>query len=108
MSSANNKSATRVQVAPPVTTSGSSLPEPLRHQMETAFGKDFSDVRVHQGPQATMLGAQAYTSGNDIHFAPGQYNPNSGAGRELLGHELAHVVQQRAGRGSLARGLVQF
>jgi len=104
----SEKSEKRVQVEPPVTTSGSALPGPIRHHMETAFGADFSDVRVHEGHQATMLGAQAYTSGNNIHFAPGQYNPNSTGGRELLGHELTHVVQQKQGRVGLARGLVQF
>jgi len=97
----------RVQVAPPVSSSGSPLPGPVRHQMETAFGADFSAVRVHQGPQATMIGAQAYTTGSDIHFAPGQYDPHSQAGRELLGHELWHVVQQKEGRVGLANGLVQ-
>lgn len=96
-----------VQVAPPVMTMGISLPEPTRHEMETKYCTDFSDVRVHQGPQATMVGAQAYTTGNNIHFAPGQYNPHSPAGQELLGHELAHVVQQRSGRVNLAKGLVQ-
>lgn len=96
-----------VQVAPPVSSSGSPLPGPVRHRMETAFGTDFSAVRIHQGPQAAMLGAQAYTTGSDIHFAPGQYDPHSGAGQQLLGHELAHVVQQKQGRVGLAKGLVQ-
>jgi hypothetical protein len=40
----------------------------------------------------------AYTQGNDIHFAPGQYSPETSKGQELLGHELTHVVQQRQGR----------
>jgi len=101
----NNGSS--VQVAPPVTTSGSPLPPPVRHQMETSFGADFSAVRVHQGPQANMIGALAYTRGENIHFAPGQFDPHSSAGQELLGHELAHVVQQRAGGVGLAPGLVQ-
>lgn len=77
---------------------GSPLPGPVQARMEHSFGSDFSDVRVHQGPQAASIGALAYTSGNDVHFAPGQYEPGSGAGQALLGHELAHVVQQRAGR----------
>ena len=104
----SENSENRVQVAPPVSSSGSPLPETVRHQMETSFGADFSAVRVHQGPQATMIGAQAYTTGSDIHFAPGQYDPHSSAGRELLGHELAHVVQQKEGRVGLAKGLVQL
>src|SRR5579859_5834329 len=70
---------------------------PLQH-MATAFGADFSDVTVHEGPEAAAIGARAYTHGSTIHFAPGEYAPQSPGGQELLGHELAHVVQQRAGQ----------
>jgi hypothetical protein len=66
--------------------------------MERSFGADFSSVRVHEGNQAGQMGALAYTQGTDIYFAPGQYQPNSQSGQELLGHELAHVVQQGQGR----------
>ncbi len=58
-----------------------------------------SDVNVHtDSSQATSMGALAYAQGNDIHFAPGQYNPESRAGQELIGHELAHITQQKQGR----------
>lgn len=77
---------------------GSALPDALRAQMEQAFAADFSDVRVHEGAHVSALGALAYAQGSGLHFAPGQYAPDSEAGRELIGHELAHVVQQRAGR----------
>ena len=77
---------------------GQALPDQVRAKMETAFGADFSDVRVHIGQEAASLGAIAYTWGSNIHFAPGQYNPNTIQGQKLLGHELWHVVQQRAGR----------
>ncbi|MCP5053627.1 MAG: DUF4157 domain-containing protein [bacterium] len=64
-----------------------------------AAAMDFSDVNIHtNSSKAPAIGAIAYTQGNDIHFAPGAYNPNSSAGKQLLGHELAHVVQQREGR----------
>jgi len=66
--------------------------------MEAALGANFSDVRVHVGPEASSIGAIAFTWGSNIHFAPGQYNPHTPHGQFLLGHELAHVVQQRAGR----------
>lgn len=66
--------------------------------MESAFGADFSAVRIHQGPQAQAVGALAYAQGNDIYFAPGQFNPASERGQEILGHELTHVIQQREGR----------
>ena len=74
---------------------GSPLPAQLRQKMESAFGSDFSNVRVHQGPSADSLGALAFTQGRDIHFAPGQYNPASAEGQRIIAHELTHVVQQR-------------
>jgi hypothetical protein len=75
------------------------IPDEVRGSMESSFGQDFSSVRVHKNSaQAKGIGALAYTKGNDVHFAPGQYNPQSSSGRKLLGHELAHVVQQRQGR----------
>jgi outer membrane protein OmpA-like peptidoglycan-associated protein len=56
-------------------------------------------VNLHtESEQASQMGALAYAQGNDVHFAPGQYNPSSQSGQELIGHELAHVVQQRNGR----------
>jgi Domain of unknown function (DUF4157) len=89
-------------------TAGDPLPPSVQHHMETAFGHDFSAVRVHQGHEATIVGAQAFTNGNDIHFAPGTYDPHSAQGQQVLGHELWHVVQQKQGRVGLANGLVQL
>jgi hypothetical protein len=66
--------------------------------MESVFKTSFADVRVHVGPQAAAVGAVAFTQGSNVYFAPGQYNPQTPQGRKLLGHELAHVVQQRRGR----------
>ncbi|MDB9526535.1 DUF4157 domain-containing protein [Oscillatoria sp. CS-180] len=77
---------------------GSALSPPVQKKMEAAFGTRFSDVRVHETPKAESIGAAAYTQGTNIYFAPGQYDPNSLGGQSLLGHELTHVVQQRAGR----------
>ncbi len=77
---------------------GTPLPDKVRTKMESSFGQDLSGVRVHQGSEAPSIGAAAYTRGSDIHFAPGTYNPSSSSGQKLLGHELTHVVQQRAGR----------
>jgi len=64
--------------------------------METRFQTDFSAVRVHTSPSSatTLLGAVAYTRGNDIHFAQGQYQPHTQSGLNLVAHELAHVIQQ--------------
>lgn len=77
---------------------GWPLPRDIQARMEGAFGADFSDVRIHIGPEASAIGAIAFTWGSNIHFAQGQYNPHTPEGLSLLGHELAHVVQQRAGR----------
>jgi hypothetical protein len=77
---------------------GAALPDAVRQKMESFFKSDFADVRVHVGPQASSIGAIAFTIGSQIFFAPGQYQPGSPNGQALLGHELAHVVQQRAGR----------
>ena len=77
---------------------GQPLPPAVQQKMETVFGTSFKDVRVHVGPQAQQIGAVAFTLGSNLYFAPGQYNPNSQHGQRLIGHELAHVVQQRAGR----------
>jgi hypothetical protein len=77
---------------------GQPLPAAVQRKMETAFGSSFGDVRVHVGREAPSIGALAFTCGNHLYFAPGQYDPQSPHGQRLLGHELAHVVQQRAGR----------
>ncbi len=77
---------------------GRPLPDTLRGKMEAALGADFSAVRVHVGPQAERIGAIAFTLGSDIYFAPGRFQPDTAPGQQLLGHELAHVVQQRQGR----------
>jgi hypothetical protein len=66
--------------------------------MESVLGSNFSDVRIHVGSEASSIGALAFTWGSEIHFAPGQYNPHTSHGQFLLGHELQHVLQQRAGR----------
>ena len=76
---------------------GKVLPEEVRGKMESAFQQDFSAVRIHEGSAASSVGALAFTRGSDIHFARGQYQPDSKAGQSLIGHELTHVVQQRAG-----------
>ncbi len=77
---------------------GRALDDAIRQTMESFFQADFSGVRVHEGPAAQAMGALAFTLGEEIHFAPGLYDPASREGVALLGHELTHVVQQRDGR----------
>jgi hypothetical protein len=77
---------------------GQRLPEGVQRKMEGLFKTSFSDVRVHVGPEASAIGAVAFTHGSDLYFAHGQYNPNSPHGLRLIGHELTHVLQQKTGR----------
>lgn len=92
--------AARAVRARPVASDGPGqrMPQAVQAKMERSFGVDFSSVRIHEGPQASAIGAAAYTQGTNIHFAERQYDPHSQSGQELLGHELAHVVQQSQGR----------
>jgi hypothetical protein len=73
--------------------------------MESRFGQDFSQVRIHTNAQAAesaqQANALAYTVHQNIVFAPGQYAPETEAGRKLLVHELTHVVQQSQSSSSL-------
>jgi hypothetical protein len=85
---------------------GEPLDERLRTDLEPRFGHDFSRVRVHTDGQAhesaRELGARAWASGEHIAFSARRYEPSSHAGRTLIAHELAHVVQQRlSGRQAL-------
>ncbi len=75
------------------------MPMALQAKMEKSFGADFSEVNIHaNSAAATRVGALAYAEGEDVHFAPGQYDPQSSKGQELIGHELTHVLQQREGK----------
>jgi hypothetical protein len=80
---------------------GSALDPGARSFLEGRMGADFSDVRVHTGAQADAsarsINAQAYTVGSNVVFRNGAYQPGTPAGRHVLAHELAHVVQQRSG-----------
>lgn len=81
---------------------GRPLDQRTRAFFEPRLGHNFGHVRVHAGPHAGAsarhLNAVAYTMGRDIVFGAGQFAPESAAGRHLLAHELAHVVQQGASR----------
>jgi len=78
--------------------SGNPLPEDTKTQMESSFGADFSNVRIHNDSSAVKmnedLNAQAFTQGNDVYFNSGKYDTNSSDGKNLLAHELTHTIQQ--------------
>ena len=74
---------------------GQPLDIAIRTRMEARFGHDFSGVRVHTNTEAAEhVQARAYTVGQDIFFASGQYEPATSTGQELIAHELVHTIQQ--------------
>ena len=90
---------------------GRPLDPRARRAMEARFGRDFSEVRIHDDARAAQtaegIDAAAFTVGQHIAFASGRFDPANDEGRRLLAHELAHVVQQgsyeRAGAGIVQR-----
>ena len=70
-------------------------------RMEGAFGTDLSDVRIHSDGNAAALSrdlnAKAFTTGKDVFFGAGEYDPSSRSGQEVLAHELTHTIQQSGG-----------
>jgi len=84
-------------------SSGSRISDTIVQRAGAALGTDLSGVRVHADSESDLLsrslGAKAFTTGSDIFFSKGAYDPSSSSGRHLLAHELTHVSQQR-GAGS--------
>jgi hypothetical protein len=78
---------------------GRPLDTGVAERAGASLGDSFGDVRVHHDDHAAALSravsARAFTVGRDIFFGAGEYVPGTAAGRGLLQHELAHVVQQR-------------
>lgn len=87
--------------------SGQPLPRSERTFFENRFGRDLSAVNIHANAEAerlsNALSARAFTVGQDVYFARGEYQPGSREGRRLLAHELAHVQQQESGGVSAQR-----
>jgi len=80
---------------------GQPLDGKIQAQMNDAMGHDFGGVRVHTSSESNdlnrQLDAKAFTTGQDIFFRDGAYEPHTSGGQELVAHELAHVVQQSSG-----------
>ncbi len=94
-------------LAPARTPDQERLPSALREELGPHFGASFDDVHVAPTAAAAAVsgqGADAVTVGGGIAFGAGAYQPWSGWGRELIAHELAHVVQQRGGTGGAPLG----
>ena len=98
-STASGQTGARPIVEEALANGGGSLPDGLRADMEQRFGHDFGRVRLHTqaraAESAAAVGARAYTVGPDVVFAAGEYVPDTDAGRRLIAHELAHVIQQQ-------------
>lgn len=81
---------------------GQTMPHGLLSMMESGFGRDFSQVRLHTDSQAaemsSSINAKAFTLGNDIYFNKGQFSPNTSEGQRLVAHELTHVAQNSNNR----------
>ncbi|MEX2592045.1 MAG: DUF4157 domain-containing protein, partial [Anditalea sp.] len=77
---------------------GSALDSNTNSFMNSRFGIDFSNIKIHTDSEVVQLSrelnAKAFTVGNDIYFNQGHYDPGSSAGKQLLAHELTHSVQQ--------------
>ncbi len=83
---------------------GEPFSSSLRAFFEPRFAADFGSVRIHTSPESDrlnqQLNARAFTMGHDIFFRRGQYDPNGSHGRDLIAHELTHVLQQKGRSGS--------
>jgi hypothetical protein len=91
------------ETAPPIVHEvlrgpGRPLDNDTRFFMESRFNQDFSQVRIHTGDRASesakSINAKAYTLGSNVVFGSGEYKPKANTGKEILAHELTHVVQQ--------------
>ncbi|THF68868.1 DUF4157 domain-containing protein [Deinococcus sp. Arct2-2] len=81
---------------------GNPLPAAIQRHLEQGLNHDLSRVRIHDDAEADKLSkkvnALAFTTGTDIYFRSGHFNPNTQSGLELLAHEVTHTVQQSRGR----------
>jgi hypothetical protein len=81
--------------------SGSRLDDGVQQHLEPHLGADLSNVRIHTDSEADQLSqsvnAVAFTTGQDIFFSSGSYNPTSTEGQHLIAHEVVHTVQQANG-----------
>lgn len=88
-------------------SAGQPLDAATRAFMEPRFGQNFSNVRIHTDAMAASsadaVNARAYTAGNHLVFAAGQFAPGSAEGKTLLAHELTHVVQQNGAAAGVQR-----
>ena len=80
---------------------GKDLSKAMEQRLNERFGVPLAGLRVYEDEGLSEMGQRGYAKGNEIHLAEGEFNQNSESGRELLYHEVGHVVQQGMG---IARG----
>lgn len=107
MSTQAQRRATSPMAASTRATGGPALPRHVVDRFSEAYSHDLSDVGAQTESKAARdMGARAFTVGRQVAFAPGEYRPGTAHGDRLIGHELAHVVQQAGGAGAVqAAGL---
>jgi|GEM_PF-4978779 hypothetical protein len=102
-----HRPANEASVSHTLQSSGFALPESDKAFFGKRLGHNFSEARIHTGPEADAsaksLNAKAYTVGNHIVFKEGLYDPATQAGKALLAHELTHVMQQQHGVQAIQR-----
>jgi hypothetical protein len=90
---------------------GRPLAQPLCDFFAPRFGYDFSGVRIHTDARAAELAgavqARAFAVGQEIVFGAGEFAPETSHGRQLMAHELTHVVQQKRGAAQSSPGTIQ-
>ncbi len=86
---------------------GSNMDSNTQSFMSSRFGNDFNSVKIHTDGEAIQmnreLNAKAFTTGNDIYFNEGQYQPGSDSGKYLLAHELTHTIHQNKNINTIQR-----
>jgi Domain of unknown function (DUF4157) len=90
---------------------GQALAQPLREFFEPRFGCDFGGVRIHTGARAAAMAeslqARAFAVGRDVVFGASEFAPETSRGRELIAHELTHVVQQERSAAESSTGTIR-
>ena len=93
-------------------STGRPLENPVRQDMEQRFGASFDGVKIHTDTAAANaakgFGARAFTTGRDVYFARGNYQPSATGGKKLLAHELAHTLQQQGQAGPMRQDALQI
>ena len=74
-----------------------TLPDQVQSTIEQHFGHSIDNLRFRESSDVESIGAKAYARGDEIHFAPGQFHPDTALGRKMIGHEVAHILQQAKG-----------